>query len=173
MDWIEIAALIIIPIAAVLIGQWLQNRAEKRKDKMQIFKALMTARCYGWTIESVNAYNVLDIVFAKDKKVRAAWKDLLEKLTVENVDQPQAKKINDAKHKLLEEMAKSLGYKDEITWETIQNPYIPKGLVNDMQEQANGKQLYQTALGIIVSMAQNQAQNQVGAQQGNANAEQN
>lgn len=69
-------------------------------------------------------------------------------------------------------MAKSLGYKDEITWETIQNPYIPKGLVNDMQDQANGKQLYQTALGIIVSMAQNQAQNQAGVQQGSTNTEQ-
>ena len=37
MDWIEIAALIIIPIAAVLIGQWLQNRAEKRNDIVRLF----------------------------------------------------------------------------------------------------------------------------------------
>ena len=43
-DWINIAAIIVIPIVAVLIGQYLQNRAKKREDKLQIFKTLMTAR---------------------------------------------------------------------------------------------------------------------------------
>ena len=43
-DILNLAAIIVIPIAAVLIGQWLQNRSEKRKDKMQIFKVLMTSR---------------------------------------------------------------------------------------------------------------------------------
>ena len=60
-DVLNLIAIIIIPIAAVLIAQWLQNRAEKRKDKMQIFKALMTSRIYGWTPESVNALNSIDI----------------------------------------------------------------------------------------------------------------
>ena len=44
MEWANLAAIIIIPIAAVLIGQWLQYRAKKREDKMNIFKTLMTAR---------------------------------------------------------------------------------------------------------------------------------
>lgn len=48
-DYLTLAALIIIPIVAVIIGQWLQNRSEKRKDKMQIFKVLMTSRIFGWT----------------------------------------------------------------------------------------------------------------------------
>ena len=164
-DWIEIAALIIIPIAAVLIGQWLQNRAEIRKDKMQIFKVLMTARVYAWTVESVNALNVLEVVFAKDRKVIAAWRDLSDKLNTNDDSEPHLNKIKNARYKLLEEMANALGYKGFISWETIQNPYIPKGLINDMQDQANGKQLYQTALGAVVSMAQNQLQNQIGTQQ--------
>ena len=29
---------------------------------------------------------------------------------------------------LLLEMAKALGYKDKVTWETIQNPYKPQGM---------------------------------------------
>ena len=41
-DILNLAAIIIIPIFAVLIGQWLQDRSERRKDKMQIFKTLMT-----------------------------------------------------------------------------------------------------------------------------------
>ena len=35
----------------------------------------------------------------------------------------------------MEAMAVSLGYKDKITWETIQNPYVPKGMVEAEQMQ--------------------------------------
>lgn len=49
MEWVNLVAVIIIPILAVIIAQYLQNRSEKRKDKMQIFKVLMTSRIYGWT----------------------------------------------------------------------------------------------------------------------------
>lgn len=43
-DWLNLVAIVMAPIVAVLIGQWLQNRAEKRKDKLEIFKTLMIAR---------------------------------------------------------------------------------------------------------------------------------
>ena len=78
-DILNLIAIVVIPIAAVLIGQYLQNRAEIRKDKMQIFKTLMTSRIYGWTQESVHCLNIIDIVFADDKTVRDAWKDLYDK----------------------------------------------------------------------------------------------
>ena len=71
-DVLNLLAIIIIPIAAVIIGQRLQDRAEIRKDKMHIFKVLMTSRIYGWTVDSVHALNLIDVVFAKDKAVRAA-----------------------------------------------------------------------------------------------------
>lgn len=50
---VNLVAIIIIPIVAVVIGQYLQTKAKKREDKLQIFKLLMTTRIYGWTIESV------------------------------------------------------------------------------------------------------------------------
>ena len=34
-------------------------------------------------------------------------------------------------------MARSLGYREQVTWETIQNPYIPKGMWDAMQQQQN------------------------------------
>ena len=173
MDWIEIAALIIIPIAAVLIGQWLQNRAEKRKDKMQIFKVLMTARIYAWTVESVNALNVLDVVFARDKKVIAAWRDLSDKLNTYDESEQHLNRIKNARYKLLEEMANSLGYKGKINWEIIQNPYMPIGMSNDMRAQANAKDNYYSALELVNQMAKNQSLQPNKAQQGNANSEQN
>lgn len=138
MSWLEIIniiALIIIPVFAAWFGFFLHEKSEKRKDKMQIFKSLMTARIYGWTNDSVNALNIIDVVFVNDKKVRNAWKDLLDKYSVEKPDQQHIEKIKQAKYKLLEEISNSLGYKDKITWETIQNPYCPIGLSDQMQMQ--------------------------------------
>lgn len=155
-DILNLVAIIIIPIAAVLIAQWLQNRAEKRKDKMQIFKALMTSRIYDWTPESVNALNVIDIVFANDKSVRAAWKDLNDKYNVSDPDEQHLKKIQLAQYKLLEAIANSLGYKDKITWETIQNPYMPVGMANQIEAQKNMQQAYFDALVNVNSIVRGQ-----------------
>ena len=143
---LNLIAIIIIPIIAVLIGQWLQTRSEKRKDKMRIFKTLMTSRVYGWTQESVHCLNIIDIVFADDKKVRNAWKDLYDKYCVQNPDESQLKKIETAQYKLLETMAVSLGYKDKVTWETIQNPYIPKGMLRQIEAQNQSQQAYNNLL---------------------------
>lgn len=145
-DILNLIAIVVIPIAAVLIGQYLQNRAEIRKDKMQIFKTLMTSRIYGWTQESVHCLNIIDIVFADDKKVRNAWKDLYDKYCVQNPDESQLKKIETAQYKLLETMAVSLGYKDKVTWETIQNPYIPKGMLRQIEAQNQSQQAYNNLL---------------------------
>ncbi|MBR4657387.1 MAG: hypothetical protein IKO68_12685 [Oscillospiraceae bacterium] len=150
-DILNLIALIVIPILAVLIGHWCQISSEKRKDKMQIFKTLMTARIYGWTVDSVHALNIIDIVFANDRKVRAAWKDLNDKYHVTNPDESQLKKIEQAQYKLLEAIANSLGYKDKITWETIQNPYIPNGLMHQMESQ---KQSQQTYMNVLTGMSQ-------------------
>lgn len=61
MDVLNIIALILVPILAVVVGQKLQDRAQKRNDKMQIFKILMTSRIFGWTNESVQAMNLIDM----------------------------------------------------------------------------------------------------------------
>ena len=131
---INILAVIIAPIAAVWIGQKLQDRHDKRKDKLELFKTLMMSR-NGWTVDSVRALNVLDVVFSDDKKVRNAWKKYYDKLCVDNPSDAELIKIQDAQYDLLEAMAESLGYKDTITWKTIQKPYVPKGMVDAEQNQ--------------------------------------
>ena len=61
---VDIIALIAVPIIAVWVGQVLQNRAAKRKDKIAIFQCLMTHRATGWAHQdTVNALNIIDIVF--------------------------------------------------------------------------------------------------------------
>lgn len=49
----------------------------------------------------------------------------------------QLKQKLEAQDKLLEAMAKSLGYENQVTWETIQNPYTPRGMWEAMQQQQN------------------------------------
>lgn len=134
MEIINLIALIVVPIAAVYIGQKLQDREQKRKDKIQIFKILMTSRIFGWTNDSVQAMNLIDVVFADDKDVCDQWKVCFDKMRIENPTETDLLKMKTEKEKLLEKMAKSLGYKN-ITWESIQNPYIPKGMVDFMAQQ--------------------------------------
>lgn len=158
-DILNLIAIVVIPIAAVLIGQHLQNRAEIRKDKMQIFKTLMTSRIYGWTQESVHCLNIIDIVFADDKIVCDAWKDLYDKYCVQNPDAAQLKKIQNAQYKLLETISKSLGYKDKVTWETIQNPYVPAGMIKQWQEQAKSQQACNTLLNTMANIVPKEQKN--------------
>lgn len=129
----NIFALIAIPIIAVWVGQVLQDRAAKRKDKMAIFQCLMTHRATGWAHQdTVNALNIIDIVFSDDKDVRRCWAELFSKYKPNYSSQ----EINTAQCKLLEAMAKTLGYGKKITWETIQSPYLPEGLIQHMERTA-------------------------------------
>ena len=148
---VNIAALIIVPIAAVLIGQLIQDRSEKRKDKMEIFKILMMTR-YNWTAESVRALNIIDVVFAKDAKVRNAWKSCYDIVCLPSYSVQQ---LNLAQDKLLEAMATSLGYKSSITWETIQNPYYPKFFTDAMQQQRNINNGQEMLADLVLQMQRN------------------
>ena len=105
----------------------------------------------GWTVESVRALNVLYVVFSDDEKVRAAWKKYYDKLCVENPTDTELKKVQDAQYELLEAMAESLGYKETITWKTIQKPYKPKGMI----EAEENQRFYQEGLLALAQVALN------------------
>lgn len=150
ITFINIAAVIIGPIVAVYIGQWLHVRAEKRKEKMHIFNILMSSRLNGFaSFDAVYALNSIDIVFEKERKVRAAWKEYIDRCTVVNPESPtktELEKMQLATYKLLEEMARCLGYKDKITWEEIQNPYIPRWYAQQLQSQQFNSVMYTNIL---------------------------
>ena len=54
---INIIAIVLSPIIAVLITRYLSIRTDKKKDKMEIFKILMATRYNRCTIEYVRALN--------------------------------------------------------------------------------------------------------------------
>ena len=133
MEWINLVAIIVIPILAVIIGQYLQDRSEKRKDKMRVFTHLMSYRSFGYIDQySVNIFNSVPIIFYDDKEVIEKYNSYLKSLNIKPDDaQTKQKEIEDNKTKMLEAMAKALKYKN-INWELIQNPYIPKGLLDQI-----------------------------------------
>lgn len=150
----NVLAVIVAPIISVHVAQKLQEDEKKRQDKMDIFKTLMTSRIYGWTPQSVYALNIIDIVFADDDAVIQQWRKYYDKLCVENPNETELKKIKIEQDKLIEAIANSLGYKEKISWESIQNPYIPKGMVDSMNQQQqfqNGQLLLLQALGNKIS----------------------
>lgn len=164
----EIIAVIVAPILAVLIGQYLQNRDEKRKDKLSIFKILMTNRL-GWSYESVYALNIIDIAFADSDDVCTKWAEYYKFLCIQKPDEMQLKQRQEAQDKLLEAMAKDLGYKNRITWDKIQNPYIPQGMVDAMQQRQviqNGQVEFAKVAGMFSQMVSNNEAFQQPKQQG-------
>ena len=131
MTIINTLAVIAIPVVSVVVGHHLQNRAEKRKDKMNIFRCLMTYRATGWTNPMVvDALNSIDIVFSDSDDVCKQWHKLFDKYRPEITYQEQYKE----QCKLLELSANDLGYKDKITWDTIQSPYYPVALSQQVEK---------------------------------------
>lgn len=59
-------------------------------------------------------------------------------------------------------MAKSLGYKDKVTWETIQNPYVPNGMIKQWQEQSASQQTYNTLLNTMANIVPKEQKNTEG-----------
>ena len=156
---LNLIAVLLIPVVAVIVGQYLQERVQKRKDKMQIFQCLMTCRITGWAaLEAVNAINSIDIIFTDNKEIRnqlGVWKSKCRKdIRSEEQYREQCK--------LLELMANDLGYKDKITWDIIQNPYYPEGLNQQLTMNAqimNGQVEWAKAAGLLSQMMGKPQQN--------------
>lgn len=68
--WINVLAIVLSPILAVLITIWLTRRNEKRKEKMEAFRQLMISRVTASTEEFVKIVNSIDVIFADSKPVR-------------------------------------------------------------------------------------------------------
>lgn len=150
IEIINIIAIIIIPIVSVVIGQYLQNRSEKRKDKVEVFKTLMTYRNSGYTDSTcVKSLNLIPILFIKDKKVMNAYNDFVKLMNSTEKNSDTEKQIAITKVKLLEKIAKSLKY-NKINWEIINTPYLPpETLIN----QQMGEQLVKNMATIFKTSA--------------------
>ena len=120
-------------IATFVTILW-QKKSQVKNEKIKIFTILMSKRYDIAAEESVNALNMIDVVFYESEKVRSAWKSFLEATNLP--DSPTKNPtINDKHLKLLEVIAENIGYKG-IRWDDIKQYYYPVGLDNLRQYEA-------------------------------------
>lgn len=129
-EWISILAVLTSPLIAVCVTIWVEKRGQKRKDKMDLFKVMMTQRGTTTTELWVNALNSMPIVFSEDKEVLSALNVFLDTTKVNKPEDMDIEIYENKKIKLLEVMANSLGYSN-INWEQIKSPYQPSWINNE------------------------------------------
>lgn len=120
-------ALIIGPIAGVILALALQRRKEKRDAKMRAFMVLMAHRKTMPPVQDlVNHLNLVDLVFEKERDVVHLWHEYFDLLCHEplNMQLVEPKYLD-----LLASMAKSLGYK-ELAQTDIARFYSPKAFAS-------------------------------------------
>lgn len=135
----NLLAIILGPLLAVIVGEYLQDRKEKKERKKTIFTSLMATRGMNLHPDRIRALNMIDVVFIssnrKEKEVRDKWKSLYNHFNIEPSEDENAiwsntttKKYNE----LIGVMASCLGY--SITTSEIEAfSYLPKQYhANDM-----------------------------------------
>ena len=143
-DLLTILAILTAPIIALQIQKYIEDRKEIRERKMQIFRTLMATRATRLDVKHIEALNMIDIEFFKNKKITEAWKLLLDnfanypKDTKDPNYQVQfnscVKESDNLFVNLLHEMAKSLNYTFGKVY-LKRGIYIPKGQVNIIMDQ--------------------------------------
>lgn len=146
---LNLLALVIVPVAVVLIGQHLQVRAKKRDDKMRIFESLMVSRIFGLSAETVRAYNMIHLVFSNDREVREKWSDYYKALCVGGKSEGYLAELEAKQLALLEAMASSLGYKDDVSQESLSTRYTPVGMMEALEKSQRQQDCYGGVLGEI------------------------
>ncbi|WP_454780308.1 DUF6680 family protein [Legionella sp. WA2022007384] len=141
MEWKDIimtAAVIIGPIVAVIIARTLDDEKFSKERKLEIFRALVKDRSNPLSYDFVNAFNLIQIEFSKDKQVIDAWKSLYnsrqEAGPAKDDHEGWGRKIaewNSKTDRLLFEIATILDMK--VNPFDIQASYIPVAWGNEQQ----------------------------------------
>jgi hypothetical protein len=128
-ELINIVAILLSPIIAVLVTKYLQDRKAKKDYKLSIFSTLMATRQAPINDETVRALNMIDVAFCKEEKVRNLWHEYYEMLHNEGLNNPVGYKTRQQKNLgLITEMAKVVGYGEEISSLDVDRVYYPRGL---------------------------------------------
>lgn len=130
---LNLVALVVVPVVAVLVGQYLQTQSKKRDDRKRIFEEIMASRIFGLSTETVRAYNMIHLVFASEREIREKWSEYYSALCVENPDREHLALCERKQLELLRAMAKALGYCDDVSQAALDTKYVPMGLVKSQE----------------------------------------
>ncbi|MDR3327152.1 MAG: hypothetical protein LBT04_03350 [Prevotellaceae bacterium] len=144
-DILSIAAVIVSALLAVIITKIVDYNQQKRKDRIDIFKILISTPLTDVTYRKAEALNLVEILFYDYADVINSYREFLKTVSDDKIS---FETIQDAYLKMLEKMAIRLGYK-KITWDILKNPYKPKGLVSYERMQQESAQLYNMVLKVL------------------------
>jgi hypothetical protein len=130
--WLTIVAILIGPLAALLIEKRLEKARAKEARRVQIFRDLMAHRANRLSAAFVQALNGIETEFYGDTKVIEGWRSLVDQLYTQHdpASDPNLAHWNERTTNLLTdmlyEMAESLGYHfSKVTLK--KNAYMPSG----------------------------------------------
>lgn len=198
VEFTTILALIVGPVASILIARYLDDRKQFRGRRMELFRTLMRTRRVPVSVEHVGALNLIEIEFAGEHEVLAAWKTLYQHFATRHIPRSDEERVPSATPeenrervlrfdkrlfderqrllaKLLHAMARTLNFKIEQL-EIFEGGYTPQGWEDELLEQRMARSfildLYrgQTALPVVVISAPNAAASGVKDKNGEADS---
>lgn len=119
-------------LLATILTLIYQKLSRIKESKIRVFENLMSYRYALYLQESVNELNKIDVVFYRDKAVIQAWKEFKVEASKVANDDIKPNGLSDKHLKVLEAMAKAIGFK-RINWEDIKDFYYPNGLASKIQ----------------------------------------
>lgn len=128
--WVTGLAIFLGPLAGVIFTLWFQAHKDKADQKNRLFLSLMAHRKSNPpNFDLVNGLNLIDAVFAKDRKIVELWHQYYDFLcqTPVNWHLAEAKYLD-----LMSEMARVLGY-SELSQTSIARFYSPIAHGNQVQ----------------------------------------
>lgn len=129
VEVINIVAIVLSPAIAVAISIFVQDRKQKRFERLSVFNTLMATRHEPIADENVRALNMIDVVFDNCKDVRRLWREYYEMLCNNGLDNEQGYQTRQKKNlELIHEIGRSLGYGRAISHLDVDRVYYPKGL---------------------------------------------
>jgi hypothetical protein len=136
---INVLALLLSPLIAVQVTEWINRGREKRQRRLDLFKTLMRTRAAFIAPDYVQALNLFGVEFhgkdANSQNVLRCFKALLNHL---NTQPPATEWWGKEREKLLLElilaMGKCLDYDLDKT-ELTQTSYFPRGYIETELEQ--------------------------------------
>ncbi len=142
MDLINILAILLSPLIAVQVTQWINKLKAAKDRKIKVFSDLMATRGTALSPKHVEALNRIDIEYYGVNKVTTSWKIYMDHLDhVQNIlseDEADWKswgaKREELLTSLLGEMANHLKYKFDPV-QLKRGHYNPTGYVNFEAEQ--------------------------------------
>ena len=97
-----------------------------------------------------------NIIFIQPQRVNQKLYDFYCTHAGKELSEDEVKEAVGLNNKLIEEIAKSIGYKEEIVTASIKKPYKPDGMVKAMQSQAMAQENYNKMLSSFTRMADRQ-----------------